>query len=187
MNTQFKKYILGLSAVAVLSVSANAQDYTSYIRTLNVDNFSNVSVDLDTEVILIKSDSNRVTLAGDSSLIFSKEITVEDGTLTFGYEKEPENKLFRVVIEYTDLDRLVAGGEGIYYLYKMDLDNLVVFNPEAQLFASGAVNKIRLISNEGFNDISKLQASNKFLHIGETATLVSADEDAELFVASNNE
>ena len=187
MKTSFSKHIFSLVVFAAVSFSAAAQDYTTYIRNIDVDSFTNVEVELDTEVILIKSDSNRVTLAGDSTFIYNTPVSSVDGTLSFKYEKEPEGKLYRIIIEYTDLNRMVAGGEGAYYFHKVDLDNLVVFNPEAQVFVSGAVDKIRLVSNEGFNDISELKASNKFLHIGELATLVNAEEDADLFVAKSND
>lgn len=187
MKTSISQLVLSLVVFAAASMSAVAQEYTTYIRTVEVDNFDKIAVELDTEVILVKSDSNRVTLAGDSTFIFNQNVTVEDGTLSLNYDNEPEGKLYRVIIQYTDLDRMVAGGEGTYYLYKANLDNLVVFNPSAQLFVSGAIDKLRLVSDQGFNDISKLQATNKYLHIGDTATLVNAEEDAELFVANINE
>lgn len=187
MKTSISQLVLSLVVFAAASMTTAAQEYTTYIRTLDVDTFDKVAVELDTEVILIKSDSNRVTLAGDSAFIFNQEVNVKDGTLSLSYNNEPENKLYRVIIQYTDLDRMVAGGEGIYYLHKTNLDNLVLFNPEAQVFVSGAIGKLRLVSDQGFNDISKLQATNKYLHIGDTATLINAEEDAELFVATINE
>ena len=187
MKTSYTKFIVSLVVFSAVTLSLTAQEYTTYIRNVDVTPFTKVEVSLDTEVILLQSTRNTITLAGDSTFIYKTPVSVENGTLVLNYQQEPENKLYRIIIEYTDLDRLVAGGNGSYFLHKLDTDNLVVFNPAAQVYVSGEIEKLRLVSNEGFNDISKLRAANKFLHIGEYATLVNAADDADLFVAKSND
>ena len=184
MKTHLTHIIASLTIVLAASFGVAAQDYTSHIRTLDSLSFNKIEVALDTQVILLQTGRNRVTLAGESDFIDAIPVNVTDGVLSLGYEMEPEKKLYRIVIEFDNIEQIKTGGEGEYHILKLNLDKLAVMNPSANLTISGSAQKMMLVSPQGYTDISGLQAANKYLKIGDAATLVNSKEDAELFVAN---
>ena len=175
MKTNLFKTVMGFAMVIALTVPSIAQ--VTYLRNIEVDNFNEIRVSLDTEVILLKSKRNHVTLVGDSAYVFSMPIEQNNDVLSFTYNSEPENKLSRVLIEYKDIDRLVTGGTGSYYLHNVEATKLDIFNPAAKLYISGKLHKMRLISENGTTDISDFQSREGILKIGETAQLVISEKD----------
>lgn len=182
MKTLFINTILSLFLLFAAQ-NAAAQEYTSHIRVLDSLDFNKVDLAMDTEVILIQKPSTRVTLAGDSSFINTVPVSIENGTLSINYTAEPGKKLYRVIIEFNDIEQVKTGGFGEYYLHQFDLDQLVVNNPAATLSISGNAQQVILLSPAGYNDISSLEAPNKYLKIGEEATLVNTKETQ--FVVAN--
>ena len=171
---------MGFVMVLALSVPSYAQ--LTYLRNIEVNDFKEIRVSLDTEVIILKSKRNNVTLVGDSSFVYSMPVNDNDDVLTFTYNAEPEGKLKQVLIEYKDIDRVVTGGTGNYYFHKVDAERLDIFNPTANVYLNGNSDKIRVISQDGLTDITALKSKQGIMRIGEAAKLI-APEDME-FISS---
>ncbi|MCG8372501.1 MAG: DUF2807 domain-containing protein [Balneolales bacterium] len=171
MKTSMQKMALAIAMALVLTTTSFAQ--TTHLRDVELASFKQIEVSLDTEVILLKSTRNHLTLVGDSSFISAIPIIAEDETLSFHYQAEPENKLKRVVIEYKEIDRITTGGVGTYYFHKMNQDDLFVLNPYANVVLNGNAEKIRVISQEGSTDVTSLTSGEKIMRIGESAQLIA--------------
>lgn len=171
MKTPLKKLTFTLAIALATTFSTVAQ--TTHLRQVQLEPYNKLQVSLDAQVILLKSGRNHVTLVGDSSYIAGMPVMVEDGTLVFNYKAEPETKLAKVVIEYKNLDHATTGGVGTYYFHNLKEEKLVVFNPYANVILTGNTDKIRLISQEGVTDVTKLTANQEIMHIGDAALLVS--------------
>ena len=173
MNTLFNRVVLAMITIFALNTLAFAQ--TTHLRTVETSAFNKVQLSIDTEVILIKSTRNHVTLVGDSAYIVAIPVIAEDGTLSINYQTEPDFKLKRVAIEYTELNHATTGGTGTYYFHKTNEDNLVVFNPYARVIMSGNTEYIRVVSQEGVTDLTALNTQISVLHIGDDAKLMTSE------------
>lgn len=173
MKTQILKSVIGLVVVLALSIPTYAQ--LTYLRNVEVDNFKEIRVSLDTDVIILKSDRNQVTLVGDSSYVFGMPIDQKGEALTFSYTAEPEAKLKQVVIEYKDIDRVVTGGIGNYYFHNVDTKKLDIINPMAHVYLKGNSDEFRVISENGTTDISSLRLNKGIVKIGESARLLGTE------------
>ena len=80
-----------------------------------------------------------------------------------------------VVIEYKELESLTASGHGKFYLHNLKEDRLNLFNPEAEVIATGYVKNIRVISQEGKTDLRKLDYVEGITHVGTTAQLLNGN------------
>ena len=174
MKTQVVKSVLGLVMVALFSIPSYAQ--LTYLRNVEVGNFKEIRVSLDTEVIILKSKRNNVTLVGDSSFVNNMPVQQKGDVLTFTYNAEPEGKLKQVVIAYKDIERVVTGGTGNYYFHKVDTEKLDIFNPTANVYLNGKSDKIRVISQEGLTDLTALTSKKGIMSIGESAQLIASDD-----------
>lgn len=162
---------VALLLTATLTTQTNAQNYTSSIRMVETSAFSKLNLDVDAEVILIKSSRNMVTLNGEESYISAIPVESTDSVLSLNYEKEADKKLTRVVIEFTDLEDVYAGGNGLYYFHKIESEGLEIQNPEATVIVSGWVGNIEIVSQNGTNDITKLSADKMYVKLGDQAIL----------------
>ncbi len=173
-----KNTIKNITFAAVLSMgflsTSNAQGIT-HLRAVELTNFDKIQVSLDTEVIIMKSGRNHVTLVGDSSYIASLPVLVEDGILEFNYADEPNKKLSKVLIEYMEIDHATTGGAGTYYFHNIKEDRLVVFNPYANVKLTGNTNHIRVVSQQGVTDVTALISVEEAMYIGDDALLVAND------------
>ncbi len=172
MKNVIKNIALAVALFISATTTVNSQDLT-HIREVALTDFSKIQVSLDTEVLVVKSKRNHVTLVGDSSFIASVPVIVKDEILGFNYETEPDYLLEKVVIEYTDIDHATTGGIGTYFFHNIEEDRLVVFNPYARVILSGNTNHIRVVSQEGITDVTALTSNNEALYIGEEALLVA--------------
>ncbi len=171
MKTLFNCVLPAIITIFALNTLAFAQ--TTHLRTVETNAFNNVQLSIDTEVILIKSTRNHVTLVGDSVYIAAIPVIVENGTLSINYQTEPDFKLKRVTIEYTELNHAITGGIGTYYFHDFNEENLVVFNPYARVIMSGNTENIRVVSQKGITDLTALNTQKSVLHIGEDAKLMT--------------
>jgi len=176
MKNFIKKSTLSFLLLTAISTVADAQNIT-HLREITLQDFDKIQVSLDTEVIVLKSKRNHVTLVGDSSYIASLPVLVEDGTLEFTYAYESQNKLSKVLIEYTDLEHATTGGTGTYYFHNIKEDRLVVFNPYASVKLTGNTNHIRVVSQQGKTDVTALTTLEEAMYIGEAAELVAVELD----------
>lgn len=163
-------------AVAIaIAFAATVQTFaqTTHIRNVELSAYNKIQVSIDTEVILLKSKRNHVTLVGDSAYIAAIPVISEESILSMNYQFEPDAKLKKVVIEYTALDHATTGGNGTYYFHNLQEDDLVVFNPYANVVMTGKTDNIRIVSQEGVTDLTALNTQKRVLHIGESAMLVT--------------
>lgn len=167
-----KTIATAITMFTAFATTTNAQTVT-HLREVNLTEFNKIQVSLDTEVIVLKSKRNHVTLVGDSSYIAGIPVLVEEGTLEFNYATEPDNMLKKVVIEYTDLNHVTTGGKGTYYFHNIEEDRLVVFNPYANVVLTGTTEDIRVVSQEGVTDVTAFSSKKEAMYIGESAMLVT--------------
>jgi hypothetical protein len=160
-------------SIAIISTS-NAQDIT-HLKEVALTEFNKIQVSLDTEVIIMKSERNHVTLVGDSTYLATLPVLVENGILEFNYAAEPKNRLSKVLIEYTNIDHATTGGTGTYYFHNIKEDRLVVFNPYANVKLTGNTNYIRVASQQGVTDVTALTTVEETMYIGVDALLVASE------------
>jgi hypothetical protein len=176
MKVSIKHITLVLAAVIGLFSSVQSQDLnnneeSTHLRHVELDDFKTVQIHHDNEVIFLKSDRNRVTLAGDSSYIFNFDVVQDNQTLGLYNYNDIEGKLNIIVVEYKEMNALTASGDGTFYIHNLKEDRLNVFNPNAEVIATGYVKNIRVISQKGVTDLSKLEYKEGITHTGETAKL----------------
>ncbi len=171
MKTSITKMVVAIAIAFAATVQTSAQ--TTHLRNVELTAYNKIQVSIDTEVILIKSKRNHVTLVGDSAYIATIPVISEDGMLSMNYQIEPDAMLKKVVIEYTNLSHATTGGNGTYYFHNLEEENLVVFNPYANVVLSGNTDNIRIVSQEGVTDLTALNTQKRVLHLGESAMLVS--------------
>lgn len=171
MKNSVLRFASTLVITLALIVPAFAQQ-TTHLRTVELEEFDQIRVSLDTDVILIKSDRNQLTLVGDSSYIAEFPVSQNDSILSFSYNENESKQLKRVIIEYKELDRAITGGDGTYFFHKLSQRDLEIFNPFAKVVLTGRAENLRIYSEEGDNDVTGLIAGKMVLHIGDSATLL---------------
>lgn len=170
-----KKSIIRIASALTLTIAMTLPSFaqeSTHLRSVALEDFNQVRVSMDTEVILLKSDRNNLTLVGDSVYIAEFDISQQDDILAFSHNKEKTVSLQRVIIEYKELDRVITGGEGTYYFHKLSERDLEIYNPYAQVILTGRTENIRIYSEDGENDVTRLVAGKMVLHIGDSATLL---------------
>ena len=164
---------LALAMFTIFALNSQAFSQTTHLRGVELEAFNKVQLSIDTEVILLKSTRNHVTLVGDSAYIAAIPVISENGILSINYQTEPDFKLKKVAIEYTDLDHATTGGTGTYFFHDLNEDNMVVFNPYARVIMSGNTENIRVVSQQGVTDLTALNSQKSVLHIGDAAKLLA--------------
>jgi hypothetical protein len=174
-----KSTLIKLSTVIVFVIglipSLQAQEFT-HLQTHELNSFNQLRLDIDANVFLIKSTRNQVTLVGDSSYVADPNIRQQNGVLALGYMESDNYNLDRVVIEYKEVNRVIINGTGEYYFYRMDADDVQIFNNSAKLTLNGKVNRIGIYSQIGNVDVTGLKAKKLRSEMGETATLLVPKE-----------
>ena len=177
-----------LVALAIIMIVAGTTttfaQYTSHLRLVELETFNQVEVNADIRVILKKSTRNYLTLAGDSAEIAGIKVTQSEGVLSFDYVTHTADTLAIVVLEYTDLEKVMTGSTGKYYFHNLNLVKLDIINPAASVFVSGDAGILRIVSRHGLNDVTAMNASKMVFHIGEEAKLI--DKSDKTFISALN-
>ncbi len=170
MKATIFKIILQITTIFAfvigLTVSVFAQNYT-HLNSYELSSFEQLRMDVDTEVILVKSDKNQLTLVGDSVYVFNAPINQENGVLTFNYFETGGEELKRITVEYQDISRVSTSGTGEYYFYNMDAKDLKIFNNSAKVKLRGKAEKISIFSEKGDIDVTEFQTKHMITHLGE--------------------
>ena len=172
----YARYIIPMFVLMLASSVPSFAQYTTYLRLVELDPYTQINMNVDSEVILLKSTRDHITFAGDSTFIASINVSQDESVLSFNYEKEPESKLIRVVIEYKNINTVTTGGNGTYYFHKLNEDNLSIRNPHARIHLNGDADNLTLVSVDGINDVTALNADKMFVQIGEKATLINRED-----------
>lgn len=159
-------------ALVISTVTSISAQYTTHLRTVELNDYNQVKINTDVNVILKKSSRNQISFAGDSISVFSVEVDQLEGILTLDYAKTEQDTLAIIIIEYSDLKKITTGGTGTYYFPEIQLDNLVIINPEANIHVSGYTNALRIFSRKGVNNLTDLISNKMILQIGDEATLI---------------
>lgn len=183
MKTITKTFTLIIALFLSGSMNSYAQ-YTNYLRTTELTPYNQIKLNSDVKVILKKSSRNYLSISGDSLSVSSIEIKQTDGVLAFDFERDYEDTLAIVVIEYQNLESVVTGGTGKYYFHQLKLDKLDIINTKASIVLTGVAGLLRITSKEGVNDITGISADKMLLQVGDKAKLV--DKKDELFFSYLN-
>jgi hypothetical protein len=175
MKDYITKITFAIVLAFVLTASSFAQD-ADYIKTQDLNSFNQISLNMDTDVILLKSSRNHLTLVGELDYINNLPITYNGDTLSIQHNAENAPKLRRVVIEYKDISQIETSGNGFYYFHKVDEDKLNIINNSAKLTLNGSINNVRIISEDGEIDASKLKSNQMVAQVGTTATFKMPSE-----------
>lgn len=170
MKLTITKFTTAIVLAFVLTATSFAQD-ADYIKTQELESFNQISLDMDTDVILLKSSRNHLTLVGELDYINNLPVTYNGDTLSLAHNAANAPELRRVVIEYKDIDQIETKGKGFYYFHKVDEDQLKIINNNAKLTLNGRIDNVRIISDEGEVDASKLESNQMIAHMGKTAKL----------------
>ncbi|SMO81076.1 GIN domain-containing protein [Gracilimonas mengyeensis] len=160
-----------------LTTTINAQEGPqTHLQSHDLTTFDQVRLDVNAPVILLKSSRNRITLSGDSAYVFNPNVRLKSGVLVFDHLESDKYNLNQVVIEYTDVNRVITNGTGEYYFHKMDADKIEIFNNSAKLTLNGKANEISIYSQKGNVDVTELKAKKLRSKMGESATLLVPEE-----------
>lgn len=170
MKNKITKITTAIALVFVLMTNSFAQD-ADYIKTQALQSFNQISLNMDTEVILLKSSRNHLTLVGELDYINNLPVTYNGDTLSLEHHAENAPKLRRVVIEYKDISQIETKGSGFFYFHKVDEDKLKIINNSAKLTLNGRIDNVRIISDEGEVDASKLESNQMIAQMGKSAKL----------------
>lgn len=169
MKDTITKITSAIILAFILSANSFAQD-ADFIKTQELEPYNQIQLSMDTEVILLKSSRNHLTLIGELDYINNMPISYKGDTLSLHHNEETAPKLRRVVIEYKDISKLETSGNGNYYLHKVDEDKLNIFNDNAKLTLSGRIGNVRIFSENGEIDATKLKSDQMIAQMGTKAT-----------------
>ncbi|HBX65233.1 MAG: hypothetical protein CL670_13455 [Balneola sp.] len=168
-----KKATYILSALLLTTIFAtNAVAQVTHLRTFELKPFNEIVFDSETEIIIIKSTRNQLSISGDSTFIAEFEVENSENKLSFELDKDQSEKVVRVIVEYTTLDRAVTSGSGQYYFVKLDEENLKIYNEDGKISLRGRTDSIKIYSEKGENDFSNLTVKNMLAYLGEAATIL---------------
>ena len=180
------KKTLGVVLLSLMALLPTQAQDTNHLRWIELEPFTQVQVQLDAYVILVKSSRNHITLQGDSATIADFEYVVEDGILSLDHLDAYPGDVDRVLIEYTDLDIITTGGTGDYFFTNVDQKKLYILNPSANIYLEGNARDLNLISFDGTTDLSKLSSRKEVLFVGESAQVINASQRAKTIVFNDN-
>lgn len=123
-----KTYITLLALLAVSSSMAFAQQ-KDLLKTYELPQFTELNVQMNTEVIILKSNRNMMVIQGDSLTQKSINFDSLDGKLTIIAEKGMEAfQPTRVLIETISLSSITTSGTGKYFLIGHQDNKIGIYN-----------------------------------------------------------
>lgn len=135
MNIIKKTYLTSMTLLALTSSVAFAQQ-SDLLKSYELPQFTQLQVQMNTEVIILNSTRNHLVVQGDSLSHISINIDSEDGIVTISSNKEVnDSQPTRVLVETTSIASLMTGGLGKYYLIGQKDKTLGIYNPSVTAFA----------------------------------------------------
>ncbi|GAB5408429.1 MAG: hypothetical protein BalsKO_07940 [Balneolaceae bacterium] len=129
-----KTYKTTLALLALTSSLAFAQQ-NEMLKSYELPAFTELKVQMNTEVIILNSTRNHLVVQGDSLSQASIKLDLSDGKVTI-ISKESSNNIqpTRVLIETTSIATLTTGGLGRYYIIGKKDKPIGILNPTVTAF-----------------------------------------------------
>tara|TARA_R110000868_G_scaffold304437_9_gene565088 strand:+ start:3084 stop:3506 length:423 start_codon:yes stop_codon:yes gene_type:complete len=135
MNIIKKTYKTTLALLALTSSIAFAQE-TDILKSYELPQFTELQVQMNTEVIILNSSRNYLVVQGDSLSQNSIKIETIDGKVLISSNKEANSSQpTRVLVETTSMASLTTGGLGKYFIIGQKDKALGIYNPTVTAFA----------------------------------------------------
>lgn len=126
-----KTYLTTLALIALTSSLAFTQE-NDQLKSYELPQFTELQVQLNTEVIILNSNRDFIIVQGDSLTQASIMIETENGKVTILTNGNTESvQPTRVLVETTSMASLTTGGLGKYYIIGQKNKPTVIFNPTA--------------------------------------------------------
>lgn len=124
-----KTYLLILTLIALTSSVAFTQQ-NDLLKSYELPKFTELKVQMNTEVIILNSTRNYLVVQGDSLTQASIKVDLSDGKVSI-ISNESSNHIqpTRVLIETTSIATLTTGGLGRYYIIGKKDKPIGIYNP----------------------------------------------------------
>jgi len=131
-----KTYLTTLALLAITSSIAFAQQ-NDLLKSYELPQFTELQVQMNTEVIILNSSRNYLVVQGDSLSQASIRIDTVDGKVLISSNNEVNNSQpTRVLVETTSIASLTTGGLGKYYIIGRKNKPLGIYNPTVTAFVN---------------------------------------------------
>lgn len=129
-----KTYLTTLALLALTSSMAFAQQ-NDLLKSYELPQFTELQVQMNTEVIILNSTRNFLIVQGDSLSQLSINLNTKDGKVVISSNQEVNSSQpTRVLIETTSMASLTTGGLGKYYIIGQKDKTLGIYNPSTTAY-----------------------------------------------------